>query len=159
MRVVALEEHFSVPSVVRRIDPAAISRRGYKQRRLLTDRSNPLKLLPEIGEQRLKSMDEAGVTVQVLSNNGPGPDLVPGPDGVALAKETNDHLAAAIARHPDRFAGFAILPMASPDACAAELVRTVKELKFVGALISGTTDGRFLDHPSYDQLLAAAAEL
>ena len=58
-------------------------------------------------------MDEAGITVQVLSNTGPGPDLVPGADGVALAREMNDHLAEAIARHPDRFAGFAVLPMQS----------------------------------------------
>ena len=35
----------------------------------------------------------------------------------------------------------------------------VKDLRFVGAMINGTTDGRFLDHPSYDGLLAAAVEL
>jgi predicted TIM-barrel fold metal-dependent hydrolase len=104
-------------------------------------------------------MDEAGITVQVLSNSGPGPDLVPGPDGVALAREMNDHLATAIARHPDRLAGFAALPMQCPDACADELVRAVKDLRFVGTLINGTTEGRFLDHPSYDGLLAAAVEL
>jgi hypothetical protein len=97
--------------------------------------------------------------VQVLSGTGPGPDLVPGPDGIAMAREMNDHLAAACARHPDRFAGFAALPMQSPDACAAELHRAVKELRFLGALINGTTEGRFLDHPSYDGLLAAAAQL
>ena len=38
-------------------------------------------------------------------------------------------------------------------------MRAVKELKFLGALINGTTEGRFLDHPSYDGLLAAAVEL
>ncbi|HEY4819453.1 MAG TPA: amidohydrolase family protein, partial [Xanthobacteraceae bacterium] len=121
--------------------------------------ANPLALLPEIGELRLKSMDEAGITMQVLSGTGPGPDLVPGPDGVAMAREMNDHLAEAIARHPDRFAGFAVLPMQSPEACAAELVRAVKDLRFVGALINGTTEGRFLDHPCFDALLAAAVEL
>src|SRR5262249_67089 len=47
----------------------------------------------------------------------------------------------------------------SLDAPAPELARAVKELGFVGALINGTTDGRFLDHPSYDGLLAAAVEL
>ena len=159
MRVVALEEHFSVPALVKRIDPGAISRRGYKPRKAPAGRPNPLENLPEIGEKRLKSMDDAGITVRVLSNTGPGPDLVPGPDGVAIAREMNDHLAAAVARHPKRFAGFAALPMQSPDACAAELVRAVKELGFVGALINGTTEGRFLDHPSYDGLLAAAVEL
>jgi predicted TIM-barrel fold metal-dependent hydrolase len=76
-----------------------------------------------------------------------------------MARELNDHLAEAIAGHPDRFAGFAVLPMQSPDVCAAELVRAVKELRFVGALINGTTEGRFLDHPCFDALLAAAVEL
>ena len=159
MRVVALEEHFSVPAVVRRIDPGAISARGYQPRKAPPKGPNPIELLPEIGELRLKSMDEAGITVQVLSGSGPGPDLVPGADGVAMARETNDHLAAAIARHPDRFAGFATLPMQSPEACPLELSRAVKELHFLGALINGTTQGRFLDHASYDALLAAAVEL
>ena len=60
-----------------------------------------MELLPEIGEKRLKSMDDAGITDQVLSNSGPGPDLVPGPDGVALAREVNDHLAGVVAKHPE----------------------------------------------------------
>jgi len=33
MRVVALEEHFTVPALVRRIDPGAISRRGFRPRK------------------------------------------------------------------------------------------------------------------------------
>src|SRR3984957_3933007 len=159
MRVVALEEHFTVPALAKRIDPGAISRRGFRPRNPPKHGVNPATLLPDLGEARLKSMDEAGITLQVLSNTGPGPDLVPGADGVALAREMNDHLAAAVARHPGRLAGFAVLPMASPDACAAELVRSVKQLGFLGALINGTTEGRFLDHPSYDLLLSAAVEL
>jgi predicted TIM-barrel fold metal-dependent hydrolase len=159
MRVVTLEEHYSVPALVKRIDPGAIGRRGFKARKTAPGRANPMELLPEIGDIRLKSMDEAGVTMQVLSAGGPGPDLVPGADGVAIAREMNDHLAAACAKHPDRFAGFASLPMANPDACAAELRRAVKELRFHGGLMNGTTEGRFLDHPSYDGLLAAAVEL
>jgi uncharacterized protein len=159
MRVVTLEEHFTVPALVRRINPAAISARGFGPRRQPPAGPSPIELLPEIGERRLQSMDEAGITVQVLSNSGPGPDLVPGADGIAIAREMNDYLAAAIARHPDRFAGFAVLPTQSPDAAAAELVRAVKDLHFVGALIGGTTDGRFLDHPSYDALLTAAEQL
>jgi len=159
MRVVTLEEHFTVPALVRRIDPAAISRRGFKARKAPPSGVSPLELLPDMDDQRLKSMDEHGITVQVLSGTGPGPDLVPGPDGVAMAKEMNDYLAAAIARHPDRFAGFTVLPVQSPDACVAELRRAVKDLHFVGAMVNGMIDGRFLDHPSYDGLLATAVEL
>src|SRR5580700_6474653 len=113
MRTVAIEEHFTVPALIRRIDPGAISRRGFRARKMPANRMNPLELLPEIGEQRLHAMDAAGITMQLLSNSGPGPDLVPGPEGVAMAHEMNDHLAAAIARQPDRFAGFAALPMLS----------------------------------------------
>ena len=159
MRVVALEEHFTVPGLVKRIDPAAISRRGFRPRTAAAAGPSLAEILPDIGERRLASMDAAGITVEVLSNTGPGPDLAPGPEGVAIAREMNDHLAAAVAGHPDRFAGFAVLPMQSPEACPAELERAVKELRFAGALINGTTEGRFLDHPSYDGLLAAAVEL
>src|SRR5207237_9122882 len=70
-----------------------------------------------------------------------------------------DYLAAVVTKNPKRFAGFAQLPMAAPDACAAELKRAVKYLKMVGAMIHGTTEGRFLDQPSYDALLSAAVEL
>jgi predicted TIM-barrel fold metal-dependent hydrolase len=149
MRVVALEEHFTVPHLVRRIDPEAIRRRGFRPRSAPKEGPNPLELAPEIGAQRLAYMDDAGITVQVLSNTGPGPDLVPGSDGVAMAREMNDHLANAISKHPDRFKGFAVLPMQSPDACAAELERCVRDLAFVGVNINGTTEGRFLDDPAY----------
>jgi uncharacterized protein len=159
MRTVALEEHFTAPALTSRIDPSAISRRGFRKRTPPPTGANPLELLPEIGEGRLQSMEEAGITVQVLSSTGPGPDLVAGPDGVAMSREINDYLAATLARRPDRFAGFATLPMQDADAAANELVRAVKELRFVGALINGTTNGRFLDHPSCDGLLAAAVEL
>ena len=159
MRVVALEEHFTVPHLVRRIDPEAIRRRGFRPRSAPKEGPNPLELAPEIGAQRLAYMDEAGITVQVLSNTGPGPDLVPGSDGVAMAREMNDHLANAISKHPDRFKGFAVLPMQSPDACAAELERCVRDLGFVGVNINGTTEGRFLDDPAYASILAKAVDL
>jgi predicted TIM-barrel fold metal-dependent hydrolase len=159
MRVVALEEHFTAPHLVRRIDPEVIRRRGFRPRKAPKQGPNPLDLAPEIGAQRLAYMDVAGITVQVLSNTGPGPDLVPGSEGVAMAREMNDHLANAISKHPDRFKGFAVLPMQSPDACASELERCVRDLGFVGVNINGTTEGRFLDDPVYSPILAKAVEL
>jgi hypothetical protein len=159
MRTVALEEHFSVPSIASRIDKGVLARRGYRARTLPKGAPNPLELLPEIGAKRLKSMDDAGISVQVLSNSGPGPDLVPGQAGLDMARETNDFLAKAIASHPDRFAGFAALPLQSPDAAAVEFTRAVKQLGFVGAMVHGTTEGRFLDHSSFEPVLAAAEQL
>ncbi|TDH59297.1 amidohydrolase [Dankookia rubra] len=159
MRVIALEEHFTAPHLVARINPAVVRARGYHPRRVAPGAVNPMELAAEISERRLRLMDEAGITMQVLSNTGPGPDLLPGLEGAALAASMNDYLAEAVARAPDRFAGFAVLPMASPEACAAELTRAVRVLGFKGALVNGTTEGRFLDHPAYEGLLAEAVAL
>ena len=104
-------------------------------------------------------MDASGITVQVLSVAGPGADVVPGAEGIALARDYNNALAAAASRHPDRFRGFAHLPMHSPEAAADELERTIKDLGFCGLLANGPTDGRFLDDPRFEPILARAEAL
>jgi uncharacterized protein len=159
MRIVALEEHFTIPSLVRRISPEAIARRGFP---VGTDwrRGNAVEQrLPEIGAVRLGEMDQAAIATQVLSLSGPGADLVDGPDGVLLARDLNDALAKAISEHPDRFAGFAHLPMRRPDAAADEFERTVRDLGFCGALINGMTEDLFLDDSRFDPILSRAEQL
>lgn len=155
MRIVALEEHFTVPSAVRKIDPAEIKKRGFPSPHGM----GPEKLLADLGAGRLADMDASGVTVQVLSVSGPGAELVDGADGVALAREMNDVLGGAVAEHPDRFAGFAHLPMRSPEAAADELERCIRELGFCGALVNGLTQDRFLDDPRFEPILARAEAL
>jgi len=156
MCIVALEEHFTAPALVRRmIDPKAIAEQGYP-----TGFAAPLeKELSDLGASRLAQMDEAGITVHVLSASGPGADLLGGADGVTFAREINDILGKTVAGHPDRFAGFAHLPMRSPQAAADELERSVREFGFCGALINGTTEGRFLDDARFDPILARAEQL
>jgi gamma-resorcylate decarboxylase len=101
----------------------------------------------------------------VLSNSGPGPDLVPGQAGVDMARETNDFLAKAIASHPDRFAGFAALPMQDPQAAASEFERCVRDLKFKGALVNsysqlGSPDTAiYYDAPQYRPFWAVVERL
>ena len=159
MRAIAIEEHFTAPHLVSRIDPEVVRARGYRPRRVLPGTVSAMELAAEIGPRRIGLMDESGISLQVLSNTGPGPDLLPGEAGIVLAREMNDYLAEKIATAPDRFAGFAVLPMAAPEACAVELGRCVTQHGFKGALINGTTEGRFLDHPAYDGLLAEAVSL
>jgi len=104
-------------------------------------------------------MDQAGITVQVLSASGPGADLADGAEGVSLARDMNDLLAKTVSEHPDRFAGFAHLPMRSPEAAADELERAVREHGFCGAMINGTTQDYFLDHARFDPILSRAEGL
>jgi predicted TIM-barrel fold metal-dependent hydrolase len=150
-RVVALEEAFLHPRVWD-VFPEPLQRK-YR----------PLKArLSEVGAERIRLMDAAGIDVQVLSHVQPGVQLLPDAQAdlaVAVCREVNDWLAQAIAAHPDRFAGFAMLPTQSPAQAAEELERTVRDLGFKGALINGHTNGRYLDDPSFDVLLSRAEAL
>jgi predicted TIM-barrel fold metal-dependent hydrolase len=105
-------------------------------------------------------MDTAGIRMQVLSVPGPGAEIVSGPDGIAIAREFNDRMAQLISAELERFAAFAHLPMRSPPSAAAdELERAVLVCGLKGALISGTVDGKFLDAPEFEPVLARAERL
>jgi uncharacterized protein len=155
MRIVALEEHFMVPSLVRRIDADVIARRGFPT----VPGRVPDKQLADLGAGRIGDMEEAGITMQVLSASSPGADLLDGADGIAFARDMNDVLGRAVAEHPDRFAAFAHLPMRSPPEAADELERSVRDVGFRGALINGLTQDRFLDDPRFDPILTRAERL
>ena len=159
MRIVALEEHYTVPRVVAGISPEAIARRGFPGPEFVWAQTTKRAELADLGEARVADMDASGISVQVLSVAGPGADLVPGAAGIALARAYNDALAEACARHPTRYRGFAHLPMHSPDAAADELERAVRDLGFCGVLVNGATDGRFLDDPAFEPILARAEAL
>lgn len=159
MRIVALEEHYTVPSIVGRIDPAAIRRRGFPGPDVTWGQTLKRNELAHLGNDRLADMDASGITVQVLSVAGPGADVVSGQEGVAIARDYNNALFEATSRHPARYQGFAHLPMHSPDAAADELERAVKDLGFRGFLANGPTDGRFLDDPMFAPILARAEAL
>lgn len=105
---------------------------------------------------RIEDMDRYGIGLQVLSLSAPGLQGVP--DAKVAQRhmvETNDQLAEIVARHPDRFAGFAGLAMHDADAAASELRRCVEQLGFVGALINGCQNVgdektvAYLDEPQY----------
>ncbi len=159
MRIVALEEHFTVPRIVAGIDPEAIARRGFPGADFRWAQSLKREELADLGAARIADMDASGISTQVLSVAGPGADLVAGAAGIDVARAYNDALAEACARHPGRLRGFAHLPLHSPDAAAEELTRAVKTLGFHGALVNGPTDGRFLDDTMYDAVLSQAAAL
>lgn len=156
MRVIALEEHVSFHRFAQEIDPALIARRGFVPGMGAGSRAGELE---DIQDQRLRSMDEAGIDVQVLSVVGAGADLLPPDAGPAFARRYNDELAAEVRKHPDRFSGFAHLPLTAPAAAADELERTVREYGFCGALINGHTNEKFLDDPMFDPVLERAETL
>ena len=158
-RIVGVEEHFLLPDLLARVPEAAAKARGYFSRDQPFAGFSCIEQLSDVGEGRLRVLDEAGISLQVLSVAGPGADLLPPRQSVAWAREANDALAGFVAAHPDRFAGLAHLPLTDPDAAADELERCVNQLGFKGALVQGSTNGLYLDHLSYDVLLDRASRL
>lgn len=159
-RVIALEEHFSLPELVAATSGSEWTRRirelGASALRLGS--SVPEKLA-DLGEGRLAAMDGAGIDVQVLSHTQPGVEELEAAQAVELASLANDALAAVVAAHPDRFAGLALIPTPDPPAAARELERAVRTLHLRGALVNGRSRGLFLDHQDFWPIFEAAEAL
>ena len=108
---------------------------------------------------RLARMDAAGIDFQILS---PNPltflHFVEAGAARAFCRTHNDALAALLARHPERLAGFAALPAQDVGAAVEELNRAVTELGLLGGYI-GTDMPHRLDAPEMDRLYEACVRL
>ncbi|OCT47328.1 2,3-dihydroxybenzoate decarboxylase [Cladophialophora carrionii] len=113
--------------------------------------------LADLGDLRLQSMEAGKVSLQIISH-------APGPMSADQCRTANDQLAEAVKSHPDRFLGFAVLPVSDPAACPGELSRCIRELGFVGALIDNhaSKDGSspvYYDNAEYFPLWQMAQDL
>src|SRR5438105_753066 len=133
-QVIALEEHYLDPEVKPYITGPDVTRQPTVSARL-----------DDVGQGRIAEMDAAGIDMQVLSHGAPSVQRLDAELAVRLARGANDRLAETVRSHPDRFAGFAVLPTADPKAAADELERAVTRLGFKGAMINGLTDRVFHD--------------
>ena len=144
MKKIDLEVHFATQGWVDALTanpgypklanaPVSGNRRLYYQ----ADAAEPypdalLEKLLDIGAGRIAAMDAAGIDVAVLSLTAPGIEQLEPKWATRLAHDANDELAAAIAKYPDRFVGYAALSPKDADAACKELERCVKELGFKG---------------------------
>ncbi len=157
-RIVGVEEHVFFADLVRRLPAQAFIERGYLGR---DAQFGPASMVDQMSDtdDRLSIMDEGGLTVQVLSYPSSGADLLPPHRAVPWARDVNDAIANRVASHPSRYAGLAHLPLTDPIASAEELDRSVKELGMRGGLVSGATNGRYLDDRIFEPLLSRAEQL
>jgi 2,3-dihydroxybenzoate decarboxylase len=142
VKKIALEEHFLCPgfedywkSTVADVDPDILKQVAGR--------------LADFGEVRLQSMDKAGIARAVLGLTGPGVQAERDTaTAIRKARAANDFLAREVEKRPDRYSGFAHLPMQDARAAADELERCQRELKFCGAMVNGHTNGQYLDDPA-----------
>ena len=158
MKVIAIEEHFITPMYREKVG-ANEFRNFYLKSRGEQLGHDIVEQNSDLGAERLAHMDAAGVDVQVLSFGSPGPQAFAAEVAIPMARDANDRLHQAIQKHPARFAGFAALPTADPEAAAQELERCVSKLGFKGAMIHGHTRGSFLDERKYWTIFERAQAL
>jgi predicted TIM-barrel fold metal-dependent hydrolase len=147
MTLIALEEHVLLGDLIDEVWATPMAPDSFTAK------------LVDVGEQRLRVMDDAGIDLQVLSVVAPGSQQVPAERAAELSRALNDRCAEIVAVHPIRFSALATLPTQDSDAAIVEAKRAITELGFCGVVINGHTHGRFLDAPEFDELLTAIEEL
>ncbi|HUA05546.1 MAG TPA: amidohydrolase family protein [Solirubrobacteraceae bacterium] len=107
-------------------------------------------------DAHLADMDGSGTDLSVLSLNPPGVQPYDSAEAGPLAERANDEMAEIVRRWPTRFAGLGAVDPQNPKHAAAETERVMGELGLSGLMICSHTQGRYLDEPAFEPLLAAA---
>lgn len=152
MKIITVEEHFDTPANVKNFNQ-------YSKVKNNNPRQNELNHDLTSLQAHVDYMDKYNIDMQVISDAGNSPQVLPDNMVVSASKEQNDTLANNMTKFPKRFAGLAVLPVNLPEKAATELERSVKELGLKGGIISGSVNGQFLDDPKFEPIFAKAAEL
>ena len=162
-RRIATEEAFAIPEQFDAWRELLRSQQSYDPdlflARAQTDGGQLSQRLLDLDDERLKIMDGAGIAMQLLSLTSTGVQALATEPAVALAALANDRLAAAIERHPDRYAGLAAIAPQDPARAVKELERAISKLKLNGVIINSHTHGEYLDEEKFWPILEAAAAL
>jgi 2,3-dihydroxybenzoate decarboxylase len=151
---IALEEHFLCDSpehfeLWRSLVP------GIPEQALVPMRDK----LTDLGAGRLEEMDRAGIELAVLSSVASVQGTQDAALATRIAREANDLVADSVRERPDRYAGFASVPLQDPEAGADELERAVRELGLLGAMLFGHTDSAYLDEDCFTPFWERVEEL
>ena len=157
MRLIATEEAFApveyIEECLRYAERADTA--GTRYLTVFYSRPEMVRQLTDL-DFRIDEMDRFEVDTHLLSITSPGVQAFDADIGTNLAIIANDTLAAAISRHPTRFAGLAAVAPQDPQAAAREIERAIKTLKLGGIIINSHTHGEFLDDPKFWPIFEAA---
>jgi hypothetical protein len=105
-------------------------------------------------DYRLRDMDQKGIDMRVITVSTPGVYPWHGDAQVRMARHVNDMLARDCRAHPDRFIGFASLPLHDVEASLAEIDRATAELGMKGVAIGSNIGGPPLNDARFEPLWA-----
>ena len=110
-------------------------------------------------DERLKLMDAQGVGMHALSLTQPMVYWADDDLGAQLCVAYNDAISAAHKAHPNRFIGFACLPMQNPTLALAELERAAKLPGVNGVYLATAIRDRELSERSFFPIYARCEAL
>jgi predicted TIM-barrel fold metal-dependent hydrolase len=107
-------------------------------------------------EATLSYMDDAGIDVAITSISTPGVHMGDNAAARDLARRVNELSAELIQEHPDRFGGFAALPLPDVDGSLRALEYGLDVLKLDGVVLFSNARGIYLGdkrfRPVFDEL-------
>jgi len=163
MRRIATEEAWSFPEHMAAI--LALTKSNFDDLDLRLPRrsgvpGSPLyNGLTDTDGERLRIMDADDVSMHLLSLTSPGVQMFDADTACEIATLANDRLAAAIARHPTRYAGLGAFASQDPKRAVKEMERAINTLKLNGFILNSHTNGEYLDNPKYWPILECAEAL
>jgi len=126
------------------------SARGFRREILRPGGQSPMSSARD-GEGASNPMDERASRCRLLSKCRPPPTLCPAPTASPARSRLSTITWPEAVRAPSRPAlPDCRMPMQSPDARSGRAQSRREELGFVGAMVHGTSEGRFLDDARYD---------
>jgi 5-carboxyvanillate decarboxylase len=139
-------------------DKGMVSLWGFYARSPSERATQIIERLLDLGEQRIRHMDETGIDKAVLALTSPGAqplrDLA---EARNIARLANDFLAEQVAARPDRYIGMTAVAPQDPEWSASEIARGAA-LGFKGVQINSHTQGEYLDEPKFDPIFRALAD-
>lgn len=122
---IATEEAFATPEIVKLwlglLDDPSFDDPGFRSLWSFYGTSTAerprfiLEHLQDLGDKRLKAMDDAGIDRAILSLTSPGAQPLRKDIARTQATLANDRLAEAVKNHPDRFSGLTAVAPQDPE--------------------------------------------
>ena len=145
---IAVEEGFTIPEMVavraRTVPPRSAQPTPMAQ--------HVFRSLADLGEGRIKAMDEDGIACQVCVVAGIGIQDIDPVEGNELCALANDRMGEATAKYPGRLFGLAGFAPLQPERAAREIERAVTKKGLKGAIINSHSRGEYLDDPKFSPI-------
>ena len=163
IRRIATEEAFSIPehlAAMLQLSKSTWDNLDLRLPRRSAVPGSPLyNGLTDIEGERLRIMDEDGVSMHLLSLTSPGVQMFDADLACEIASLANDRVSEVVKKNPARFSALAAFAPQDPKRAVKEMERAINQLKLNGFILNSHTGNEYLDNPKFWPILECAEAL